>query len=152
MLDDKYTIRLEFADQFKPENNTQVAEAIQSASETEKNNGLPALDQTLPFATLKTAEDLLDNLRDVVAETADPIEFDYLAIWLFDKTKKAKMGKPNSEDGNPPSHLTCQPIQPANRRRKNLKNSIMTQKRIPSAIIQLKTTRQVQLKQLLLNR
>lgn len=49
MLDDKYTIRLEFADQFKPENNTQVAEAIQSASETEKNNGLPALDQTLPF-------------------------------------------------------------------------------------------------------
>lgn len=36
MLDDKYTIRLEFADQFKPENNTQVAEAIQSASETEK--------------------------------------------------------------------------------------------------------------------
>ena len=63
MLDDKYTIRLEFADQFKPENNTQVAEAIQSASETEKNNGLPALDQTLPFATLKTAEDLFDNLR-----------------------------------------------------------------------------------------
>lgn len=106
MLDDKYTIRLEFADQFKPENNTQVAEAIQSASETEKNNGLPALDQTLPFATLKTAEDLFDNLRDVVAETADPIEFDYLAIWLFDKTKKAKMGKPNSEDGNPHEYIT----------------------------------------------
>lgn len=106
MLDDKYTIRLEFADQFKPENNTQVAEAIQSASETEKNNGLPALDQTLPFATLKTAEDLFDNLRDVVAETADPIEFDYLAIWLFDKTKKAKMGKPNSDDGNPHEYIT----------------------------------------------
>lgn len=106
MLDDKYTIRLEFADQFKPENNTQVSEAIQSASETEKNNGLPALDQTLPFATLKTAEDLFDNLRDVVAETADPIEFDYLAIWLFDKTKKAKMGKPNSEDGNPHEYIT----------------------------------------------
>lgn len=106
MLDDKYTIRLEFADQFKPENNTQVAEAIQSASETEKNNGLPALDQTLPFATLKTAEDLFDNLRDVVAETAEPIEFDYLAIWLFDKTKKAKMGKPNSDDGNPHEYIT----------------------------------------------
>lgn len=106
MLDDKYTIRLEFADQFKPENNTQVAEAIQSASETEKNNGLPDLDQTLPFATLKTAEDLFDNLRDVVAETADPIEFDYLAIWLFDKTKKAKMGKPNSDDGNPHEYIT----------------------------------------------
>ena len=106
MLDDKYTIRLEFADQFKPENNTQVAEAIQSASETEKNNGLPALDQTLPFATLKTAEDLFDNLRDVVAETAEPIEFDYLAIWLFDKTKKAKMGKPNSDDGNPQEYIT----------------------------------------------
>lgn len=106
MLDDKYTIRLEFADQFKPENNTQVAEAIQSASETEKNNGLPALDQTLPFATLKTAEDLFDNLRDVVAETADPIEFDYLAIWMFDKTKKAKMGKPNSDDGNPHEYIT----------------------------------------------
>lgn len=106
MLDDKYTIRLEFVDQFKPENNTQVAEAIQSASETEKNNGLPALDQTLPFATLKTAEDLFDNLRDVVAETAEPIEFDYLAIWLFDKTKKAKMGKPNSDDGNPHEYIT----------------------------------------------
>lgn len=106
MLDDKYTIRLEFADQFKPENNTQVAEAIQSASETEKNNGLPALDQTLPFATLKTAEDLFDNLRDVVAETAEPIEFDYLAIWLFDKTKKAKMGKLNSDDGNPHEYIT----------------------------------------------
>lgn len=106
MLDDKYTIRLEFADQFKPENDTQVAEAIQSASETEKNNGLPALDQTLPFATLKTAEDLFDNLRDVVAETAEPIEFDYLAIWLFDKTKKAKMGKPNSDDGNPHEYIT----------------------------------------------
>lgn len=106
MLYDKYTIRLEFADQFKPENNTQVAEAIQSASETEKNNGLPALDQTLPFATLKTAEDLFDNLRDVVAETAEPIELDYLAIWLFDKTKKAKMGKPNSDDGNPHEYIT----------------------------------------------
>lgn len=106
MLDDKYTIRLEFADAFKPENNPQVAEAIESASEFERDNGLPEASATLPFMTFKTTEDLFDRLRNVVAETAEPIEFSYLAIWLFDKNQKAKMGKPNSEGGNPHEYIT----------------------------------------------
>ncbi|WP_270648667.1 hypothetical protein [Limosilactobacillus mucosae] len=106
MLDDKYTIRLEFADAFKPENNPQVAEAIESASEFERDNGLPEVSATLPFMTFKTTEDLFDRLRNVVAETAEPIEFSYLAIWLFDKNQKAKMGKPNSEGGNPHEYIT----------------------------------------------
>ena len=106
MLDDKYTIRLEFADAFKPENNPQVAEAIESASEFERDNGLPEVSATLPFMTFKTTEDLFDRLRNVVAETAEPIESSYLAIWLFDKNQKAKMGKPNSEGGNPHEYIT----------------------------------------------
>ena len=106
MLDDKYTIRLEFADAFKPENNARVAEAIESASEFERDNGLPEVSATLPFMTFKTAEDLFDRLRNVVAETAEPIEFSYLAIWLFDKNQKAKMGKPGAEGGNPHEYIT----------------------------------------------
>lgn len=106
MLDDPYTVRLEFDDEFAPENNDEIRKIIEQVSESEENENVAPLNQTLPFATFKTAEDLFDELRTLAATTAKPVTFLYFAIWEFDKTQKAKIGKKGSADGNPHEFIT----------------------------------------------
>lgn len=106
MLDDPYTVRLEFDDEFAPENNDEIRKIIEQVSESEENENVAPLNQTLPFATFKTAEDLFDELRTLAATTAKPVTFSYFAIWEFDKTQKAKVGKKGSADGNPHEFIT----------------------------------------------
>ena len=57
MLDDPYTVRLEFDDEFAPENNDEIRKIIEQVSESEENENVAPLNQTLPFATFNTAED-----------------------------------------------------------------------------------------------
>lgn len=99
MLDDPYTVRLEFDDEFAPENNDEIRKIIEQVSESEENENVAPLNQTLPFATFKTAEDLFDELRTLAATTAKPVTFSYFAIWEFDKTQKAKIGKKDQRMG-----------------------------------------------------
>ena len=110
MLDDPYTVRLEFDDEFAPENNDEIRKIIEQVSESEENENVAPLNQTLPFATFKTAEDLFDELRTLAATTAKPVTFSYFAIWEFDKTQKAKVGKKGSADGNPHEFITLSNI------------------------------------------
>lgn len=101
MLDDVYTIRFELEDEFTPENNDLVKEKLDLVPNSQRANGEPALADTLPFATFKSAEDFFSELRSVAASSGEAIEFKYLAIWEYNHNQRVKPGKPGSPDGNP---------------------------------------------------
>ncbi|MCH5383754.1 hypothetical protein [Limosilactobacillus fermentum] len=101
MLDDVYTIRFELEDEFAPENNDLVKEKLDLVSNSQRANGEPALADTLPFATFKSAEDFFSELRSVAASSGEAIKFKYLAIWEYNHNQKVKPGKPGLPDGNP---------------------------------------------------
>lgn len=105
-LDDPYTVRFELDDEFLPQNNADVKKALDQVSDSERNNGEPAILDTAPFATFQTVEEFFSALRTISANTATPITFKYLAIWAFDKNSKTKMGKKGSSNGNPHEFVT----------------------------------------------
>lgn len=43
MLDDPYTVRLEFDDEFAPENNDEIRKIIEQVSESEENENVAPL-------------------------------------------------------------------------------------------------------------
>ncbi len=51
MLNDPYTVRLEFDDEFAPENNDEIQKLLSRYPRVKKMKNVAPLNQTLPFAT-----------------------------------------------------------------------------------------------------
>lgn len=106
LITDPYLVRFELASDFTPENNSQIKQILDDVSKVQKENHETPLSETLPFASFKTAEDFFDQLRSVAAQNAQPINFDYFAVWTYDTNEPTKIGKPSSGDGNPHELIT----------------------------------------------
>ena len=52
MLNDPYTVRLEFDDEFAPENNDEIQKIIEQVSESEENENVAPLNQTFTIRYL----------------------------------------------------------------------------------------------------
>lgn len=106
LIDDRYTVFMSLDDDYRPENNDKVKSIINDLSKSDEDNGEKPLNKTLPFATFKSAEDFLGDLRNLAATESTSIPFKYFAIWEFDKDQKPKPGKPGSPNGNPHEFIT----------------------------------------------
>lgn len=100
-ITDPYFLRFELLDAYTPENNSDIKEILDDVSTKQIQDGEPPLNETLPFATFKAAEDFFSRLRQVAAKEASPIKFAYFAIWKYNQDEKVKPGKKNSSKGNP---------------------------------------------------
>lgn len=106
LITDPYLVRFELASDFTPENNSQVKQVLDDVSNTQKVNHELPLKETLPFASFKSAEDFFDQLRSVAAQNAQPITFDYFAIWSYNASEPTRVGRAGSGDGNPHELIT----------------------------------------------
>lgn len=106
LITDPYLLRFELADNYTPERNPDVQKILDEISNNQKQNNEPPLNETLPFASFKTAEDFFNRLRLIAAKEAMPIKFAYFAIWKYDQTQKVKIGKKNSGKGNPHEYIS----------------------------------------------
>lgn len=105
LIKDPYLVRMELVDDYQPANNAEVKQALADVSAQEKEQNEPILTDTLPFASFKTAEDFLGQLRDIAAENAEVIKFKYFAIWKYDPNEKVKLGEPDSNKNLNPSEF-----------------------------------------------
>lgn len=98
IITDEMSVKILFDDDFSPESNDQIKQVVEEVSAAQAQQGLPPIEQSLPFATLKTAEDLFSKIRDKIA-SADTstiaVPFKYVAIWEFDPNKKQNSSNPS---------------------------------------------------------
>lgn len=93
-ITDPLLLKIVFKSEFDPDSNDQIREIIDQVSDAEASQSQSPLSETLPYASFKTAEDLFSKLREMAAQNAQAISFQYAAIWEYDSTSKVNNDNP----------------------------------------------------------
>ncbi len=103
-IHDKYLVHLTFNPDFAPDQNDATKNIVDTISEQAEQLGEPSLADTLPFATLKAAEELFEQMSEQFYQNADllkglddpedGIPFKEVAIWQLNTIKKISRHNP----------------------------------------------------------